>query len=354
MVAGRHWIEIDGRRVGDGAPCFIIAEAGVNHNGDMEIAKALVNAAKRAGADAVKFQSFHAAQLATAGAPKAEYQRQTTNGDESQLEMLRRLELSPEAHQELVAYCRDRGILFLSTPFEQESADLLEQLGVPAFKIASGELTNTPLLVHIAAKGRPMIVSTGMATLDEVDQAVETIQETGNDQIVVLHCVSRYPAAADEANVRAILTMADALELPIGYSDHTIGLEVPLAAVALGACVIEKHLTLDRSLPGPDHRASQTPEEFGVLVRAIRTVERALGHGRKEPSPAERETAAVARKSLVAARKIPAGAKLSAEMIAIMRPGTGLPPSMADEILGRSVRQEIPQGAVLTWEMLAA
>lgn len=345
-------ILIGGRKVGPGQPCFIIAEAGVNHNGEIELARRLVDAAVEAGADAVKFQTFKAERLVTEEAPKAAYQQKTTSSEESQQAMLRRLELSEEAHRELLGYCRERGALFMSSPFDEERADFLDRLGVAVFKIPSGELTNLPFLEHVARKGKPMIVSTGMSHLEEVKAAVEAIKRAGNLQVVLLHCLSNYPADPAEANLRAMRTMEAALDRPVGYSDHTPGIEVALAAVALGACVIEKHFTLDRNLPGPDHRASLEPGELAAMIRGIRIVEASLGHGRKEPAPSEADTAAVARKSLVAARDIPAGMTLTEEMITAKRPGTGLPPSMRDSLVGRQARRDIRSGTLLSREML--
>ncbi len=346
-------VSLAGHQVGFGQPCFIIAEAGVNHNGSLKIARQLVDTAASAGVDAVKFQSFKTELLVTASAPKADYQKQATDQGESQYEMLHRLELSVEAHRELLAYCRQKGILFLSTPFDEPSADLLEELDVPAFKVGSGEITNWPLLQHIARKGRPVVLSTGMSYLSEVDEAVRVLRQAGCDQIVLLHCVSNYPADPYEVNLRAMQTMAQAFQVPVGYSDHTVGLEVPLAAVALGACVIEKHFTLDRTLPGPDHQASIEPDELAALVRGIRTVEAALGHGRKEPAQREAGTAVVARKSLVAACDVPAGTVLTEEVIAARRPGTGLPPAMRAFLVGRIARVSISAGTILTLEMLS-
>ena len=305
-----------------------------------------------AGADAVKFQTFRSDRLAAPSAPKARYQAQATGREESQLEMLRRLELSEDAHRTLTAHCRARGILFLSTPFDEESADVLEQLGVPAFKISSGEVTNLPLLTHVAKKGKPMIVSTGMSTLTEVRAAVQAIRRHLSEGLVLLHCVSSYPADPADANLRAMSTMARTFRTPVGFSDHTPGLTVALAAAALGACVIEKHLTLDRTLPGPDHRISLEPGEFTALVREVRIVESSLGHGRKEPVASESEIAAVARKSLVAARTIPAGSRLTEQAIAIKRPGTGFSPAMLGQLIGRTATREIPAGTVLTQEMI--
>ncbi len=345
-------IEIAGRKIGPSYPCFIIAEAGVNHNGDINLAHQLIDAAIQSGADAVKFQTFKAERLVTADAPKANYQLLATNIGESQFEMLRRLELDANAHRALIAHCRDKHILFLSTPFDEASADLLEQLEVPAFKTPSGELTNLPYLRHIARKGKPMIVSTGMAFLGEVEAAVSAIEAAGNHSFALLHCASNYPANPMDVNLRAMHIMATAFNVPVGYSDHTVGVEVALAAVALGASVIEKHFTIDRTLPGPDHRASLEPDELATLVRGIRIVEVALGHGRKKPAASEANTIAVARKSLVAAREIHAGAVLTEDMIAIRRPGTGLPPVMREHLVGRSARIAIPAGALITLDML--
>jgi sialic acid synthase SpsE len=266
--------------------------------------------------------------------------------------MARQLELSFEAFRELYAYCQAKKILFLSTPFDEESADFLDELGVAAFKAPSGEITNLPFLAHVARKAKPMIVSTGMSYLGEVETAVRTIEQAGNSNIVLLHCTSNYPADSSDVNLRAMHTMAVAFGTPVGYSDHTLGTEVSLAAVALGACVIEKHFTLDRKLPGPDHRASVEPQELTALVQGIRIIEAALGNGRKEPAAGEVNTKAVARKSLVAARDIPAGATLTADLIAIKRPGTGLPPEMRASLIGRAARVAISADSLIALDML--
>lgn len=345
-------IEIGGHVVGPGCPCFMIAEAGVNHNGNLGMALQLVDVAVRAGADAVKFQTFRAECVVTKETPKAAYQKETTGSDESQLQMLKKLELSPDGHRELQAYCGKRGILFLSSPFDEKSADFLEGLDIPAFKIPSGEITNLPFLGHVARKGKPMIVSTGMSSLEEVKSAVAIIHNTGNSGLILLHCVSAYPANAADANLMAMQTMATAFDVPVGYSDHTLGIEVALAAVALGACVIEKHFTLDRNLPGPDHRASLEPDELRILVNGVRTVEAALGHGRKEPAPCEADIAAVARKSIVTACDIPAGTIVTRDLIVMKSPGTGLQPSMLGQIIGRIAAQDIPADTVITAGML--
>lgn len=345
-------VDIAGRRVGPGCPCFVIAEAGVNHNGDIALAKRLIDAAVAARADAVKFQTFRADRLVTPRAPKAAYQERTTRPDESQLDMLRRLELPAQAHRELAEYSRQRGILFLSTPFEAQSVDLLSDLGVPAFKISSGDLTNLPLLAYVARQGKPMIVSTGMSTLPEVEVALRTIRAAGMRSLVLLHCVSSYPASPGTVNLRAMQTMAAAFRVPIGYSDHTMGIEVALAAVALGACVLEKHLTLDCGLPGPDHASSIEPQEFNALVRGVRVIEAALGDGRKVPSQEEQEVARVARRSLVAAKAIPSGTALTEKLVAIQRPGTGIAPKEFSRVMGRRVTRPLAQGELLDWAIL--
>jgi len=346
-------MDIAGRRVGRGQPCLVIAEAGVNHNGDINLALKLIEAASAAGADAVKFQSFKTDKLVTADAPKALYQQRTTGASETQHQMLTRLELSSEAHRTLIAACAERNIQFLSSPFDEESADLLEKLNVAAFKVSSGELTNLPFLSHLARKRKPLILSTGMSCLGEVEKAVRTVISSGADQVALLQCVSNYPANPRDTNLRAMQTMAAAFALPVGYSDHTLGVEVSLAAVALGACIVEKHFTLDRSLPGPDHQASSEPTELAALVQGIRKVEAALGTGCKEPALSEANTAAVARKSLVVSRDIPAGTVLTEEMIVIRRPGTGLAPDLCSFVVGRTARRAISAGTLLQLDMLS-
>jgi N-acetylneuraminate synthase len=346
-------IRIGGARVGDGEPCFVIAEAGVNHNGDLGLAKDLADAAREAGASAVKFQSFQAALLATEGAPKAGYQSRATGHQGSQLEMLRALQLDEDAHRALIDHCRAVGVTFLSSAFDAQSADLLERLDVPCFKLGSGELTNLPLLRHVARKGRPMILSTGMSRLGEVEDAVLAIEAEGLRQIVLLHCVSNYPADPGEANLRAMDTLRAAFGYPVGYSDHTLGDEVSLAAVARGACALERHFTLDRTLPGPDHQASLEPEELARWIASVRKVEAALGDGRKAPALGEAATAAAARRSLVAARDVPAGKPLAWDDLTLLRPGTGLPPALLEWVLGRALRRELRRGDLLRLEDLA-
>jgi N,N'-diacetyllegionaminate synthase len=290
-------------------------------------------------------------ELVTASAPKAKYQVENTGSGESQLQMLQKLELTQEHFKQLAEHCKSREIMFLSAPFDEPSADLLQSLAVSAFKIPSGELTNQPLLQHIARMGKPIILSTGMATLDEVGIAVETLQQAGNTELVLLHCTSNYPTPPEEVNLRAMDTLTRTFGVPVGYSDHTEGITIPIAAVARGACVVEKHFTLDRDLPGPDHIASLEPAELAAMVSAIRAVEAAMGDGAKQPTAAEVETAAAARKSLVAARAIPGGAVLEAADIAVRRPGTGITPSLRDSLVGRTIRSAVEEGTLFSLDM---
>jgi N,N'-diacetyllegionaminate synthase len=331
---------------------FVIAEAGVNHNGSLDLARQLVVAAKETGADAVKFQTFRAEALVVRGAGKAAYQNRTTDAAESQFDMLKRLELDANAHADLIAHCRNVGIAFLSSPFDEASADLLRALGVEQFKLGSGELTNLPLLAHVAAMGKPIIMSTGMATLTEVETALHTFRKHGATDISLLHCVTEYPCPAEQVNLRAMLTLRAAFDVPVGYSDHTEGIEISIAAVAMGARIIEKHFTLDRRMEGPDHTASLEPEEFGRMVRAIRQVSRALGDGIKRPAPCEMPNIPVARKSVVAARAIPAGKVVTREDLAIKRPGHGVAPGDMDKVIGRRAASDLVPDEVITWEML--
>lgn len=342
------------------ARVFVIAEAGVNHNGDPELARRLVEAAVAAGADAVKFQTFKAERVAAATAGKAAYQQRTTDAGESQLAMLRRLELSEAAHRELMALCRARGIAFLSTPFDLESVDLLVALGVDRLKLPSGEITNAPLLLKAARTGLPLLVSTGMCGLAEVEDALGVLafgmcvpagrpgRAAFRDayaspegrlalarRVTLLHCTTEYPAPVAEANLRAMGTLARAFGLPAGFSDHTEGIVAAVAAVALGAAVVEKHFTLDRALPGPDHAASLTPEELAALVAAVRQAEAALGDGVKAATPSERGNMAIARRSLVAGCDLAAGETLTAENLLAKRPGSGISPMDYYEFLGR-------------------
>ena len=321
---------------------LIIAEAGVNHNGDLELAKQLIDAAAEAGADLVKFQTFNASRQVTRTAKKADYQNQTTDSKESQHEMLRRLELTVDMHHELIAHCATRNIGFFSTGFDIESVDLLVSLGQDHFKIPSGEITNLPYLRHIGRLGKAVIFSTGMATMGEIEAAIDVLEQAGTRRanITVLHCTTEYPTPMDEVNLRAMQSIHAAFGVAVGYSDHTSGIEVAIAAVALGACVIEKHFTLDRNLPGPDHKASLEPQELKAMVAAIRNIEIALGDGIKRLTPSEVRNKPIVRKSLVASQTIKAGEVFSAQNITAKRPGTGVSPMRWDEIMGRTASRD--------------
>jgi N,N'-diacetyllegionaminate synthase len=316
---------------------FIIAEAGVNHNGCLDKAIEMVDVAAAAGADAVKFQTFKAEKVIAVNAPKAGYQVETTGSDESQLEMVKKLELDETAHKTLLNHCREKGIQFLSTPFDLESIDLLDRLGLNIFKIPSGEITNLPYLRKLGALNKRLILSTGMADLGEIEDALGVLTDSGTplENITVLHCNTEYPSPFEDVNLRAMQTIGHAFGLAIGYSDHTTGIEVAVAAVALGAAVLEKHFTLDRNLPGPDHKASLEPDELKAMVRAIRNIEKALGNGIKRPSPSEAKNKTIARKSLVATQSIKIGERFSADNITAKRPGAGISPMRWDEVLGQ-------------------
>ncbi len=339
-------------REGLGRRVFIIAEAGVNHNGCMDTAFKLVDAAREAGADAVKFQTFKAENLVTVDAAKADYQKETTDANETQLGMLKKLELPLDAFKKIYQYCLKKGIMFMSTPFDHESVELLETLGAAVYKVGSGDLTNMPLLKHIASRNKPVILSTGMATLEEVEEAVGWVKAEGNDQIVLMHCTTAYPAPYEEANLKALLTMKQAFGLPTGYSDHTRGIEAAVAAAALGACVIEKHITLDKGMPGPDHRASLDPAEFREMVRCIRNVEKAMGSGAKLPGPGEEKMKIAARKSIVAREYIRRGERIEMNKIAVKRPGNGIMPKYYYQMPRYRARVDIKADTVITWGML--
>jgi len=336
---------------------FIIAEAGVNHNGDEKMALALVEAAVKSGADAVKFQTFSADKLTRKGAEKAEYQKQAT-GDGDQHGMLKALEMSENLHQRLFSRCAELGIEFMSTAFDEESLDFLVALGIKRIKVPSGEITNAPLLRHMAGKGLPLIVSTGMAELDEVVAAVDVIRaariahgfaEPLAEMVTILHCTSNYPTESADVNLRAMNTMARTTGLPVGYSDHTLGLAVSTGAVALGATVIEKHFTLDSELPGPDHKASLEPDQLGALVRQIRDVEAALGSDVKAPTASELPVRELVRRSVTTVRSLAAGAMVGKDDVTLMRPGTGIPPIDLDKVIGRKSARNISAGETLTW-----
>lgn len=328
--------------------CFIIAEAGVNHNGNIEIAKKLIDIACDAKVDAVKFQTFKAENLVTKNAEKANYQKENT-GDGSQFEMLKKLELSYEEHLILKQYCESKEIMFISTPFDFESVDLLEKLQIPLYKISSGDLTNIPFLTYIAKLNKPMIISTGMASLGEVEKAVEVINRCGNNRIRLLHCTSNYPTVYEDVNLNAMVTLRNAFKLPVGYSDHTESIEIPIAAVAMGAEIIEKHFTLDKNMEGPDHKASLSPEELKNMVSSIRNIEKAFGNGIKVCNKNEENTKKVARKSIVASKNIKNGETISYENIAFKRPGYGISPLFIDEIIGKNAVCDINVDEFITF-----
>ena len=321
---------------------LIIAEAGVNHNGELGMAKQLIDVAAEAGADLVKFQTFNADRLVTQSARKADYQIVITDADETQYEMLHRLELSIDMHKELITHCDKRNIVFFSTGFDIESIDLLVSLGLNRFKIPSGEITNLPYLRHIGRFDKPVILSSGMATMDEIEMAVDVLEQAGTSRknITVLHCTSEYPTPINEVNLTAMLSIQKAFNIEVGYSDHTSGIEVAIAAVALGATVIEKHFTLDRNLSGPDHKASLEPEELKSMVAAIRNIEVALGDGVKRPTPDEVKNKSVVRKSLMASLSIKKGEIFSSLNITTKRPGIGISPMRWDEVIGRAAPRD--------------
>ena len=336
---------------------LIIAEAGVNHNGDLDQAKALIDTAADAGADLVKFQTFSADKIVSKVAQQAEYQQKNTGSkDTSQYQMLKKLELSEAMHHELITYCKQKGIDFFSTAFDAEGIDFLNQLGFDRFKIPSGEITNYPYLKRLAVIKKAVILSTGMATLGEIETALQVLTSEGLDrkEITVLHCNTEYPTPMQDVNLKAMLTIQQAFGVAIGYSDHTLGIEVPIAAVAMGATVIEKHFTLDRNLPGPDHRASLEPDELKAMVRAIRNIELAVGgHGRKEPSKSEIPNKVVARKSLHLNTSLGKGSIIKENHLIALRPGDGISPMVWNQIIGRCLNKDLNAGTKLKWSDLS-
>lgn len=330
---------------------IIIAEAGVNHNGDVEQAKRLIDVASQAGADFVKFQTFKTNKVITKSAKSAEYQNRNLGTRESQYDMVKRLELSEEAHLELISYCKENGIKFLSTGFDLESLGFLDGVGIPMFKIPSGEITNLPYLRKLANFKKPVVMSTGMSNMEEVRKAYEVLTHSGleKEQITIVHCNTEYPTPMEDVNLKAMLDIQKQLGTRIGYSDHTMGIEVPIAAVALGAQVIEKHFTLDRNLPGPDHRASLEPEELKEMVIAIRNTEKAIsGSGKKEPSLSEAKNVPIARKSIVAAKNIKRGEEFTEENITVKRPGTGISPMQWDQVIGMKADRDFKEDELIT------
>ena len=321
---------------------FIIAEAGVNHNGSIDLAKKLIDVAADAGADAVKFQTFNADRLATKLAHKADYQKSNTSADESQYEMLKKLELDEDKHKVIIEYCKQKQIMFLSSAFDNESVDMLNNFGMAIFKIPSGEITNLPYLRHVGGLKKPIILSSGMSDLGDIKNALDVLIECGvsKDQLTVLHATTEYPCPIQEVNISAMQTISANFGVNVGYSDHTKGTEVSIAAVALGACVIEKHLTLDQTMEGPDHKASLEPDEFKAMVHAIRNIEKALGDGIKKPSKSEIKNMAITRKSIVALRAIKSGEIFSVDNLTVKRPGTGISPMDLNKIIGQIARRD--------------
>ena len=345
-------IRIGKKTIGRGNPCFIIAEAGVNHNGNVKTAQKLIDCAAEAGADAVKFQTFTANNLVTKNAMKADYQKKDS-GSTTQYELLKKLELTDADFLTLSRYAEKKGIIFLSTPFDSKSVVLLEKINVPAYKISSGELTNHPLLQVIAKQRKPVILSTGMATIAEIAESLTVLKKSGARDIILLHCTTEYPVNFDEVNLRAIQTLQSVFQIPTGFSDHTSGIFTSIAAVAFGACVIEKHFTLDKEMKGPDHRASLNPGELRELVHAVRNIEIAFGNGIKEPTPSEIKNKLVARKSIVAKKKLMKGTILTFSMLALKRPGTGLAPKYVSILIGKRLKKDVVKDELITWEDIA-
>lgn len=346
-------VKIGNRLLGEGQSTFIVAEIGVNHNGSLDMAKKLIDAAKDAGADAVKIQAFKTEKIVTKYAEKASYQKENTYLEETQYDMLKKFELKDEEIEELSCYAKGKGIVFLSSVFDKESVDLLSRVKAPAFKIASGDITNFPLLRYVAEKKKPIILSTGMSTLGEIGEALEIVRENGVEDIILLHCVTSYPAKIEDANLRVIKVWQNSFGLPIGFSDHTLGIAAPVAAVALGAVLIEKHFTLDNTMPGPDHRASLEPDEFKEMVDGIRDVDKALGDGVKKITKEEERIKKVVRRSIVAKMNIPKGTTITGDMLDLKRPGIGLESKHINKIVGMKAKKNIRVDERVTFDKLA-
>lgn len=326
---------------------YIIAEAGVNHNGSIELAKKMVDEAKEAGADCIKFQTFVSKNLVSKTAGKAEYQRQYTDAKESQLDMLKKLELSFDEFEVLNDYCKEKGIEFLSTPFDFESIDFLNRLGMKRWKIPSGEITNLPYLIRVARIGRPVILSTGMSTMEDIRAAIDALRKNGSGAITLLHCTTEYPTPYEDVNLIAMSTIKKEFGVPVGYSDHTNGIEIPIAAVAMGATVIEKHFTLDKNMEGPDHKASLEPNELKAMISAIRNVESAFGNGEKKPAESEKKNMEVARKSIIAKQNISRGEIFSEENLTVKRPGSGISPMRWFEVIGKTAIRDFKEDELI-------
>jgi sialic acid synthase SpsE len=346
-------VDFGGRLIGEGHPAFVIAEAGVNHNGDLELGRALIREAAAAGADAIKFQSYKAGKISTKTAPR--YWTEPDDPRGSQYDTFKKLDSFGLAeHRELFRYAKERGILCFSAPFDDEAVDMLDELGAPGFKIASADLTDHPLLERAASKGKPVILSTGLATIAEIGEAVEVVRGAGNDQLVLLHCTLQYPCAPENANLRMMLHMKAAFpDVPVGISDHTLGIAVPQAAVALGAVAVEKHYTVDKTLPGsPDHYLSVDPRDLEEMVTNIRTIEKAMGRYLKGPVEAESQAYKFARRSIVSKAPIPRGTTITRDMLTFKRPGTGIYPKHVELVVGRTAKVDIPEDTVLEWGMI--
>jgi len=342
-------IEIAGRKIGEDHPVFIIAEVGVNHNGDLDLAKKLIQEAARCGADCVKFQTFRADRVVTKDAPKARYQLKTTSADESQEAMLRSLEMPNDHYKEIIECCNDEGVVFISTPYNIEDVDFLDELGVPAYKLASIHAAEPWFSAYVARKGKPIILSTGMATLDEIDRTVRAIRETGNTDLILLQCTTNYPSRLEDTNLRAMHTLAEVFKTQVGYSDHTQGDTACIVSIGLGATVIEKHFTLDKSMPGPDQSTSADPEEFTRLVRYVRNAEIVLGSSVKEPCEIEKENSPGMRRSIVAKCNIKQGDIITEAMLTFKRPSSGLSPRYMDEIIGKRAQEDISPDTLVQW-----
>lgn len=331
---------------------FIIAEAGVNHNGNIDLAYKMIEKAKECGCDCIKFQTFQTGLLVTKAARMAEYQAENLKKSDSQYNMLKKLEFDQEVFGKLKKYCDDVGISFMSTPFDEASVDLLEELHVNCYKMSSGDITNKPLLQYVAEKNKPVIISTGMCIMEEVKEAVAWIEKTGNKQIKILHCTSNYPTPYSQVNMNAMLTLKKHFSYEIGYSDHTQGIIIPIMAVSMGAQIIEKHFTLDRNMTGPDHKASLEVDELADMVQAIRSIESAMGDGIKRPMESEKDTMLVARKSIMLGKAVKKGEKLSRENLVVKRPGSGIEPKYIEQVAGKVLKRDMEEDAMLSWEDL--
>lgn len=346
-------VTIAGKNIGSGYPCFIIAEAGVNHNGDIHLAHKLIDAAVKARADAVKFQSFITEELTTLQTPMTEYQIKTTGKDIGQYKMLKSLELTADHQAELKKHCEDAGIIYLCTPYERFSVDILCSISVAGFKIAATDVTNVPFLRYIAGKGLPIILSVGMSTMQETELAVNTLYDAGaKNKLILLHCTSAYPSPVEDCNLRVIASLQNKFNCPVGFSDHTVGIYAAQLAAAAGACLIEKHFTLSRDMSGPDHKASLEPNELADLVNSIRRTERMLGDGIKRITPSEAKNKYLLQKSIVAGCHMKAGEIITADKIVCKRPGTGLSPAYFDSIIGKCAKADIAEGQILTYDSI--